>query len=283
MILITGVKGQLGSEFKKIFDCKKIEYIGTDKKELDITKEKRIDEFIREKKIKLIINCVGYNDVDSAEDSGREACREINQNSTKILAEAVKKIGGELVTFSTDFVFDGLKNKPYSEEDTPNPLSFYGKTKLKGEEESQKACDKMFLIRTSWVFGKSNNNFNYQVINWSKGNEKLFIVDDQISSPTYSRDLAEFTWELIKTKKYGLYHFSNSGEASKYDQARYLLEKINWKGEIKRAKTKDFKLKANRPKYSKLCSLKIEKILNRKIPSWQSGINRFLEEINLIK
>lgn len=283
MILITGVKGQLGSEFKKIFDRKKIEYIGTDIKELDITKEKKIYEFIRENKIKLIINCVGYNDVDSAEDLGKELCREINQNSTKILAEAAKKIGGEFVTFSTDFVFDGLKNEPYNEKDIPNPISFYGKTKLKGEEEGLKVCEKIFLIRTSWVFGKANNNFNYQVIKWSKESKKLFVVDDQISSPTYSKDLAEFTWELVKTKQYGLYHFSNSGEASKYEQARYLLEKISWKGKIKRAKTKDFNLRAPRPKYSKLCSLKIEETLNKKIPSWQSGINRFLEEINLIK
>ena len=112
-----------------------------------------------------------------------------------------------------------------------------------------------------------------------KSKEELSIVDDQISSPTYSKDLAYYSWKLIKTKKYGLYHLSNDGEASKYDQAEYVLDKINWQGRLNRAKTKDFNLKAERAEYTKLTNDKLEKVINKKIPTWQNGIDRFLEEI----
>ena len=129
------------------------------------------------------------------------------------------------------------------------------------------------------MFGIANNNFNKQVINWSKSRDALNIVDDQISVPTYSKDLAEFSWKLIQTEKYGLYHISNEGIASKYDQAKYVLEKIGWKGKIGTAKTEDFNLPAKRPHFSKLSSMKVEKLLGEKISSWQSGIDRFLEEM----
>lgn len=104
------------------------------------------------------------------------------------------------MTYSTDFVFDGKKKSPYIEEDIPNPLSVYGRTKYEGEQEVLKANSNSFVIRTSWVFGIANNNFNKQVIAWSQSKNELFIVDDQISSPTYSRDLAYFTWKLLQTK-----------------------------------------------------------------------------------
>ena len=181
--------------------------------------------------------------------------------------------------FNKILCLTGKKKTPYKEEDILNPLSIYGKTKLEGEKEVFRVKPNSFIIRTSWVFGIANNNFNKQVINWSKSKEELSIVDDQVSSPTYSKDLAYYSWKLIKTKKYGLYHLSNDGEASKYDQAKYVLDKINWQGKLNRAKTKDFNLKAERAEYTKLASDKLEKIINEKIPTWQNGIDRFLEEI----
>ena len=125
------------------------------------------------------------------------------------------------------------------------------------------------------MFGIANNNFNKQVINWSKSRNELNIVDDQVSAPTYSVDLAEFSWKLIQTEKFGLYHITNDGIASKYDQAKYVLEKIGWNGTLVRAKTADFNLPAKRP----VDSSKVEKLLGEKIPAWQSGIDRFLEEM----
>ena len=278
MILITGANGQLGHDFQRLFDEIKEEYIATDINDLDITDIEKVREFVKNKDIPIIINCAAYNNVDKAEDE-TELCRKLNTYAPRDLAIVANEIGADYITYSTDFVFDGKKKSPYTEEDIPNPLSVYGKTKLEGEKEVFRVKPDSFVVRTSWVFGIANNNFNKQVINWSKSKDELSIVDDQISSPTYSKDLAYYSWELIKTKKYGLYHLSNNGEASKYDQAKYVLDKIGWQGKLNRAKTKDFNLKAERAEYTKLDSSKLEKVINQKIPIWQKGIDRFLEEL----
>ena len=277
-ILLTGSNGQLGHDFKKIFNKKNIEYIATDYKELDITNDEDLNKFFQENEgITHVINCAAYNDVDKAETDKKVWL--LNAEAPKKLAEFSKKIGAIFVTYTTDFVFDGEKNSPYTEDDKTNGISEYGKSKAQGEKDVLEAYDKSFVIRTSWVFGIANNNFNKQVINWSKSRNELNIVDDQVSVPTYSMDLAEFSWKLIQTEKFGLYHITNDGIASKYDQAKYVLEKIGWKGTLGRAKTVDFNLPAKRPAYSKLDSSKVEKLLGEKIPTWQSGIDRFLEEM----
>lgn len=277
-ILLTGSDGQLGHDFKKIFSIKKIEHIITDYKELDITNYEDLKKFFQKNnEITHIINCAAYNDVDKAENDPKTWL--LNAEAPKNLALFAEKIGAIFVTYSSDFIFDGLKKEPYTEKDILNPISEYSKSKAQGETMVLKACKKSFVIRTSWLFGIGGNNFNKQVLNWSKMRDKLSIVDDQVSAPTYSMDLAEFSWKLIQTEKFGLYHITNDGIASKYDQAKYVLEKIGWKGTLGRAKTADFNLPAKRPAYSKLDSSKVEKLLGEKIPTWQSGIDRFLEEM----
>ena len=276
-VLLTGADGQLGQDFQKLFDKLSIKYIVTDYKELDVTNKEKVKEFVDNNDFTMIINCAAYNNVDKAEEEP-EKCYILNSYVPKYLAEICKEKNIIFVTYSTDFVFDGEKEIPYIEEDIPNPLSIYSKAKLEGEKYSLK-YEKSFVIRTSWVFGMGNNNFCKQVINWSKGKDKLKIVDDQISSPTYSKDLAEYSWELIQTDKYGLYHLANDGEASKFEQAQYILKKIGWTGVLERAKTEEFPLPAKRSQYSKLDSSKIEKIVDKKIPHWKTGIDRFLEEM----
>ena len=280
MILITGANGQLGYDFQRLFDSLKAKYIATDVADFDITNEKSIDDFfLKHNNISLIINCAAYNDVDKAE-TDSDFCMLLNSRAPLNLAKKAKEIGATFVTYSTDFVFDGDIRDPYTEEDIPNPPSVYAKSKRMGEEAVLAEYDKSFVIRTSWVFGIANNNFNKQVINWSKTRDELNIVDDQISVPTYSKDLAYFSWKLIETKKYGLYHMSNSGICSKYDQAKYVLDKIGWTGKLGTSKTEDFNLPAKRSKFSKLDSTKLENMVGEKIPSWQDAIDRFLEELN---
>ena len=280
MILITGANGQLGYDFQRLFDSLKAKYIATDVADFDITNEKSIDDFfLKHNNISLIINCAAYNDVDKAEIDS-DFCMLLNSRAPFNLAKKAKEIGATFVTYSTDFVFDGDIRDPYTEEDMPNPPSVYAKSKRMGEEAVLAEYDKSFVIRTSWVFGIANNNFNKQVINWSKTRDELNIVDDQISVPTYSKDLAYFSWKLIETKKYGLYHMSNSGICSKYDQAKYVLDKIGWTGKLGTSKTEDFNLPAKRSKFSKLDSTKLENIVGEEIPSWQDAIDRFLEELN---
>ena len=282
-VLLIGSNGQLGNDFRKLFDKKNIEYTATDYKELNIVNSTDLEEFFKENSnFSHIINCAAYNDVDKAENE-MEQCIKINEEALLIIARYVKKMGAIFVTYSTDFVFDGQKRGSYREEDTPNPLSVYGKSKYEGENKVLKIYNKSFIIRTSWLFGIGGNNFNKQVISWIKSRDTLNIVDDQVSAPTYSVDLAEFSWKLIQTEKYGLYHITNNGEASKYDQAKYVLEKIGWKGTLETAKTEDFNLPAKRPHFSKLSSEKVEKLLGEKIPDWKSGIDRYLEEMGIIK
>ena len=278
-ILLIGSNGQLGNDFRKLFDKKNIEYTATDYKELNIVNGTDLEEFFKENgNFTHIINCAAYNDVDKAENE-IEQCFKVNDEAPLIISRYAKKMEAIFVTYSTDFVFDGRKKSPYLEEDIISPLSVYGKSKSNMEEKILKEYKKILVIRTSWLFGVGGNNFNKQVINWSKSRNTLNIVDDQVSAPTYSADLAEFSWKLIQTEKYGLYHITNSGEASKYDQAKYVLEKIGWEGKLNRAKTADFNLPAKRPEYSKLSSEKVEKLLGEKIPTWQSGIDRFLLEM----
>lgn len=277
-ILLTGSNGQLGHDFQKLFSNSNIKYISTDYQELNIIDNNELENFFKNNNdFTHIINCVGYNDVDEAQNGDKTFL--LNEKAPQKIAEFAKKMNAIFVTYSTDFVFDGRKNIPYIEEDIPNPLSKYGISKHEGEKMVLDTWRKSFVIRTSWLFGIGGNNFNKQVLNWSKTRDKLNIVDDQVSAPTYSMDLAEFSWKLIQTEKFGLYHITNDGVASKYDQAKYVLEKIGWKGTLGRAKTADFNLPAKRPAYSKLDSSKVEKLLGEKIPKWQSGIDRFLEEM----
>lgn len=279
-VLLTGANGQLGYDFQRLFDKLSIDYIATDYNELDITKIEMIRTFVLNRDFTHIINCAAYNDVDKAE-SEIAKCYELNAYAARDLAIIAKEIDAIFVTYSTDFVFDGEKEIPYTEEDTPNPLSVYAKSKYEGEKLTLDTYKKSFVIRTSWVFGIANINFNKQVIKWSKDRDKLNVVDDQVSVPTHSRDLAELSWKLIESEVFGLYHLSNGGECSKYDQAKYVLGLTAWKGDLGRAKTSDFNLSAKRPKYSKLDSSKVEKIIGQKIPHWKNGIKKFLEEMGI--
>lgn len=278
MILITGANGQLGYDFQRILANEGMEFIATSHNELDITDINSVRKFVKGKKISLIINCAAYNNVDKAEIE-KESCYKLNAYAPRDLAIVAKEIDADFLTYSTDFVFNGEKKIPYVEEDKTAPLSIYSQSKFYGEQLVLDSYDRVFIIRTSWVFGINNNNFNKQVINWSRNKQILKIVDDQISTPTYSYDLAFYSLKLIKTKKYGLYHLSNNGIASKYEQAKYLLKAIGWEGTVLKAKSCEFNLPAKRAEFTKLDSSKLEKIIDDKIPSWKNAIDRFIEEM----
>lgn len=275
-VLLLGAKGQLGTEFQKLFNDSKISYVATDISELDITNHIKVREYIFSHQFTKVINCAAYNDVDKAEEEAEKVKllnTEVVENLTKICSD----LEIPFVTYSTDFVFDGRKKFPYNEFDVPNPLSQYGMSKEEGEKKALQ-YEKSLVIRTSWVYGMANHNFCKQVLSWAKSYSTLKIVDDQVSSPTYAKDLAYFSWKLLQKRKYGLYHFSNTGEASKYTQAEFILSYIGWNGTLERAKTSDFHLKASRPNYSKLDSSRIEREVGEKIPDWRVSLIGFLEE-----
>ena len=276
-ILITGSNGQLGKDFQKYLKQNKIDYIPTDSSDLDITSLNQIRQFAKENKdITHIINCAAYNAVDKAEEEWEKAYR-INGLGVRNLALISNEINAELIHYSTDYVFSGDKGSKYTIYDTPNPINKYGESKALGEKEST-LSHKRYLIRVSWVFGTGNTNFAKKVINWSKNKEELRIVDDEISSPTYTKDLVKATMNLINLKAYGTYHITNT-PCSRYEWAEYILEKINWKGKLNKAKKEEFDLPAKRPDYAVLDNFGYKETTGQQMPDWKNATKRFLDEL----
>lgn len=274
-ILVTGAEGQLGQDLVKLLERENVRYVAAGRDELDIRDSRAFANMIEKENITAVINCAAYNKVDMAETD--EENWEVNAQAPGEMARICKEKNIIFVTFSTDFVFDGEKETPYTEEDRPNPISAYGRAKLEGERRALEYHGSI-VIRTSWVFGRGNMNFPKQVIEWAKHKEVLNIVDDQVSAPTYTKDLAFVAYKLVEKELFGLYHFSNYGECSKYDEAKYILDKTGWHGKLVRAKSDQFKTAAQRPKYSKLDSRKLERAVGGNIPHWKDGIDRFLLE-----
>jgi dTDP-4-dehydrorhamnose reductase len=281
-ILITGANGQLGQDFQKLLTKENYEFFptdfGTNLEDLDITDRQAISNYLQKNEINLIINCAAYNAVDQAETDWKTAFK-INGEAVGNLALEASEKNIDLVHYSTDFVFDGRKGTPYTIYDPPNPLSQYGKSKLQGEQYIIKLPVRYYLIRTSWVFGLGNVNFVKKVISWSKDRTELSIVTDQISSPSYTIDLAKASLDLIKANAYGFYHMTNSGVCSRYEWAEYILEQIEWKGELKEAKSADFQTAARRPEYSALDNSGLKERIGYDLPSWKYATRRFLQEL----
>lgn len=280
-ILIAGSNGQLGQDMVAHCTSRGFTCIAADSKTLDITDRKSVDEFVARHHPDVIINCAAYNAVDLAEKEWKRAFS-VNGIGVKNLALAANNCDSMMVHYSTDYVFDGRTDRPYTIVDNPHPISRYGESKLLGENCVRELCDRYFLIRTSWVFGKGNANFVQKTLEWSKEKPELSIVDDQVSSPTYTPDLAKATLDLIPTHSFGLYHCTNSGACSRYDWAQYILHHAGWKGVLHRAKSSDFKTAAQRPEHSVLDNFGTEETLGYSLPSWQDATLRYMKEIGVI-
>jgi dTDP-4-dehydrorhamnose reductase len=278
-ILLTGALGQLGKAFIELFSSdKSITVYPTDLPELDIASEDQMNQYLDEYPVDLIINCAAYNLVDQAEDDPTIAY-EVNVEGPRNLAQISERRNILLVHFSTNYVFDGKEERLYSIDDVGNPLSKYGESKLKGEKEIQNICQRFIIVRTSWLFGFGRQNFVYKLLNWSKERTELSIVADEISSPTFTRDLAIATFQLIKQQKYGLHHVSNSGYCSRYEWARFILDQIGWEGNLTKASIDQFDLPAERPRHAVLQNTISEDSLDYDLPNWKDAIMSYLNEI----
>jgi len=275
-ILLTGANGQLGSAFQELFKKNNIDYIATDTEELDITKLEQVLSFVgKNKEITHIINCAAYNQVDKAEQDWKNAYL-VNGLAVRNLAIAANEIDAEIVHYSTDYVFSGDKGEPYTIYDTPNPINKYGESKALGERFLTTIAKKWYLIRTSWVFGDGPVNFVKKVIEWSKKNSELRIVEDEISAPTYAPDLAEATYELIKLRAYGIYHITNT-PCSRYEWAEFILKEIGWNGKLLKAKQEDFNLPAKRPKNSVLDNFGYFETTGKTMRDWKEVTKEYID------
>jgi len=247
---------------------------------LDIPDLKSVRETVLQTNPDVIINCAAYNAVDKAEEDWKNAFL-VNAIGPKNLAIAACERDIPLMHFSTDYVFDGKKGSPYFVWDEPKPLSIYGQSKLFGEQLVSLFCNRIFIVRLSWVFGAGNTNFVKKILEWSKERYELKIVDDQISSPAYTVDLSSAILDLLETKAYGIYHMANTGYCSRYEWAKYILELTGWKGKIAPVKSSDFKTAAQRPEFSAMNTFPLKETIGYELPEWKDATERFLEEISV--
>ncbi len=274
--LITGANGQLGIEFQRILKEFGHEILALSKEDLDITDLTKVKETISKFNPQIILNCAAYNFVDKAEEDFDTAYN-INAQGVRNLAFASKKKNIHIIHFSSDYVFDGTKEDFYTEDDKPNPINNYGKSKLLGEEFLKEETDNFLIFRVSWVFGKGKQNFLYKLMEWAKSKKVLKIVYDQISVPTYTEDIASITMFAINKGLCGLYHLTNSGYASRYEVARYFLERVGLNNLILPVSSDYFPSPAKRPYFSAMSNANISKELNIEIPHWKVGVDRYIE------
>ena len=280
-ILITGCNGQLGNEMQLLEKANpQHTYFNTDVAELDITNQAAIETFVAENAIDGIVNCAAYTAVDKAEDN-EELCQRLNAEAPAYLAHAMGKRGGWMIQISTDYVFDGTNHTPYTEDEDTCPNSVYGKTKLVGELNVQKLCERSMIIRTAWMYSTFGNNFVKTMIRLGKEKPELGVIFDQIGTPTYARDLARVIMTAInKGIVPGIYHFSNEGVISWYDftMAIHRLAGIT-SCHVRPLHTAEYPTPATRPHYSVLDKTKIKQTYGIEVPYWEESLKECIEKL----
>lgn len=277
-VLVTGAKGQLGVCLNDItLESSGNRFLFTDFQELDITNLSDVQEYFSKNNINYCVNCAAFTAVDVAELESVKS-QKANAEGPKNLALACKQFDAILIHISTDFVFDGENTSPYLELDSTNPVSVYGQTKLDGEKAIQEKAEKYFIIRTSWLYSEHCNNFMKTMLRLGSERAELSVVNDQIGTPTYAKDLAKVILKIIKSDSndYGIYHYSNDGVASWYDFADEIFKIEKNSILIKGIPTSAYLTSAKRPKYSVLDKSKIKEMLNIDIPTWKESLKKAL-------
>jgi dTDP-4-dehydrorhamnose reductase len=283
VILITGSAGQLGSELKILSrNYSGYEFIFTDIDTLDITDAGEVRKFVEANRPDWIVNCAAYNLVDKAESEPEKAFL-VNCAAVQNIVGSIKGSECRFIHVSTDYVFDGASNTPYSEDALPNPQSAYGRSKLDGEKAALAHPGSM-IIRTSWLYSSFGNNFVRTILKHAAEKEYLRVVFDQTGTPTYAADLANAILSVISrvirnqnAYNAGIYHFSDEGVCSWYDFATEIIRESGLQSRIVPILTKDYPAKAARPVYSVLDKTKIKETYGIEIPYWRESLVRCLK------
>jgi len=280
--LITGGKGQLGRELEKVLlNTGKYEILSPGSGELDITKPGDVQRLILASKPEVIIHAAASTNVDQCE-LDQDSAYLVNALGTRNVTVAAAKIRAKLVYISTDYVFNGQARRPYTEFGEPDPINIYGKSKLAGERYVTGLSDKYFIVRTSWLYGHYGRNFVKTMLNLAKEKSEVAVVDDQLGSPTYAKDLAYFIAELVQTGLYGIYHASNTGSCSWFDFARAIFKMAGLSQiKVRPISTSELNRPAARPAYSVLDNYCIRLEGLPKFRSWDDALQEFLSEIRI--
>ena len=285
-VLVTGSKGQLGTEIKALVsNYNKLEFVFTDFPGLDICDKKAINDFFKVQKIDVVINCAAYTAVDKAEENN-EAAELVNSIGVSNIVKALEKVKGKLIHISTDYVFNGNNSEPYKESDPVSPIGVYAETKRAGELAVINSDIDAIVIRTSWLYSAYGNNFVKTMLRFGREKESLNVISDQIGTPTHSKDLAKTCLDILSkserlSKKRKIYHYSNEGVASWYDFAISIMDLAGLNCKVKPIETKDYPTLANRPHYSVLNKTKIKDDFNIEVPHWRESLKECLSILEL--
>jgi len=280
-ILVTGANGQLGKCLQKhAGKFQNFEFLFESFQTLDITSQEQLETYFSSKKIDYCVNCAAYTNVEAAEEE-KDLALQVNAEAVKFISELCKIHHTRLFHISTDYVFDGLKLSPYLETDSVNPINIYGASKLQGEAMISEFMDQYFILRTSWLYSEFGHNFFNTILKKADERAELNITTEQIGTPTNANDLALFILNLIQTdsKAFGLYHYSNLGEATWYDFARLILEQKQLKNDVDLKATFSYPTKAQRPKFSVLDKSHTERTFGTKILHWRESLVGLLKEV----
>ena len=283
-ILVTGGKGQLGNEIRKLsvgYDLHKFTFV--DIEDLDLTDDEKVEKYLQSEKPDVIIHCAAYTAVDKAEQE-KELAMKINATVPGNIARIIHGSGTKLIHISTDFVFNGKHDVPYIESDPPDPQSAYAYSKFMGEVEIRKHNAQGLIIRTSWLYSEYGTNFVKTILKKSRELKELRVVFDQVGTPTYAFDLASAILQVLPDiqaqETMDIFHYSNEGVASWYDFAEAIVEMSGIQCNVLPIQTSELNQVVRRPSFSVLNKSKIKSRFNITIPYWRTSLQQCLDRIN---
>lgn len=274
--LVTGSKGMLGTELVEFLRRQKEEVVGWDLPGHDVIDVEKTINGIHQVGPDVVFHLAARTDVDGCEDDVAGATS-VNFQGTWAVALGAEELGRKLVYVSTDYVFDGTSERPYREKDTANPLSVYGRTKLLGENAIKRSCRRHFIVRTSWLYGMHGRNFVDTIRQKSAQVSRMEVVSDQVGSPTYARDLCRPLWELSRSKHFGTYHLTNSGQCSWFELAVQVVKISGAKCEVTPIDTVAAARRAPRPVYSVLENRNFKRKFGKELRPWQEALRSYIQ------
>lgn len=285
-ILVTGAKGRLGSSVVKLLaqprGLDSYTVIGIDIDDVDVTDFAVIRQYVADLKPDLVLHCAAWTDVDACALEPEKAI-EINGYGAQNVALAAAHVNAGVLYVSTNEVFDGHPNHAYYEYDIPNPINAYGYSKFVGERSVMAVNPKHYVVRTSWLFAHGGKNFIQSILRATDAGKKLRVVTDEVANPTYNDDLAEAITRLIRTERYGIYHFTNAGACSRYTFARYVLDQAGHVTvNIEPISSREWSRASHPPTYSGLVNI-TGKMVGINLRPWQEAVDAFLQQEGLLK
>jgi len=277
-IFISGAEGALGTEMTRLLRKEKIKFLATDIKQLDITDFRATHKVLLDYRPDAILHFAAVSDVDTCERE-QDLALQLNALSTMGLSIIANKLGAKMLYTSTNFIFDGNSEEPYSEYSMPHPISEYGRTKLLGERYIKDICDRYFIARTSWLFGQNSKTFISKFLASDKKPGSIDVICDQFASLTFIDHLAEAILRIIKSENYGIYHVVNRGVASWLDFVLRAKKIMRFRTTIRAVKTEELNLLAKRPRFSPLASHNYEFLFSCQMKSWEEALTDFIKSL----